>query len=875
MIQRSPGLATFAVMLVAIVGGGVLALPIALAQFGPILAAVVVAGMGVLSMFTMGVLTLAVTRSASVAAGRGRLVTMTSEHLGPTSTRSTTAMSIVNWLGHLVVYFLGLAGTLAAVFGGAPAIWSVGIGVVIALLILLQARKVFVASATVIAVVNLALLVVLILLVALHVEPHLVDPGTVTRQLHGWSEWRSALRLVFGAVLWAYFGHTAIFAIAPEVLAVEPTGRSLLRGAVSAMFMATVINIAWVLVVLGSIPGNALERNESTGVTVIARTVGGPFTVLATLFVILAIGGGAANSAFALTDVVAELLPDHERFVALLRPGVSIEADEPATATRIVVTVVERNGRRALVARARRGEKVATADVDDAVWDARALVAEVGGMPRRHWFRVTTEGVLPDGILVRVDATLPLTQHPMGAEPWWHRAPEENEIAVMRAVTRQPGDLATLADRLGLEPEVLTPITERLVDQGSVRVDDEGRFRAVLGTKRRMRSTSTASRLDALFGDDGEARGTEGADRAHAASDRLQDLLGSTTGTPTPPRRTVAARLDPLAALDPTDDTTEGPPAPTGEPPARPERPARPDPFAALDPPDAATDTATTGEPSAAAVPAPQPVSLSVDEQIGVEIAAAEATDGGRGALSDLLKTEVVRHAVRVVPVIVAIGITIGCIAASYGFADLLSLIAIATIMFLGGVLPVLLGLAMRVHAERRGAPGLKHVWTLWVLFAVYAAASGVYAVAIYRDLLPRVIAAIALALSVACMFTARRFGAFRPRSTVAVELDDAGTVDTTVLVAGRPRAAVAPSTLVDSLASLVVEVDGPVVSPVLVAARQGEGVPPVLETWQVIVVDPSGTERFWREGAVSDVTGDLVTLPDDTAGLRVRWTLR
>ena len=846
MIQRSPVLATFAVMLVAIVGGGVLALPIALAELGPLLAGVVVAAMGVLSMFTMGAIARAATRSASVATGRGRLVTMTSEHLGPVTTRSTTAVSVVNWLGHLVVYFLGLAGTLAAVLGGASAAWVVGIGVLTALLILLQARRVFVASATVIAVVNLVLLAALIVLVAVNIDPALVSPTRVTGRLEGWGEWRNALRLVFGAVLWAYFGHTAIFAIAPEVLRVEPSGRALVRGSVAAMVAATMINVIWVVVVLGSIPGGSLIENESTGVTVIARTVGGPFTVLATLFVILAIGGGAANSAFALTDVVAELLPDRERFVALLRPGVSIETDEPTTATRIIVTVVERDGRFVLTGRARRGEQTANADIDDAVWDARALVDRVGGMPRRHWLRVTTEGTLADGVLVRVDATLPLTQHPIGAEPWWHRAPEQNEIAVMRAVTRQPADPDTLADRLGLTLDVLTPITDRLVAQGSVRVDDQGQLRAVLGIKRRMRSTSTASRLDALFDDDGSARETAGAARARDAAAGLDALLGG-GAAPAPARtRRASSRLDALAGIGDPETGAEPEPTPTPEPEPEPE-------------PKPAPEVELTPGPEPEPNPTPEP-----------------APEGAPGAgWSRILQVEWVRHAVRVMPVIVGIAITLACIAASYGFADLLSLLAIATIMFLGGVLPVLLGLAMRVQAERRGSPGRTRVWALWTLFGAYVIASGLYAVAVYQEVLPRAIAAIAFALSVMCMVAAQRFGAFRPRSTVAIELDPAGPIDTTVLVAGEPRAATAPRAVVDSLQGIVVEVDDPVVSPVLVAARQGDGVPPTLETWQVSVVDVDGTERFLREGAVSDVTGELVEVPEVNAGIRVRWTFR
>jgi hypothetical protein len=190
-------------------------------------------------------------------------------------------------------------------------------------------------------------------------------------------------------------------------------------------------------------------------------------------------------------------------------------------------------------------------------------------------------------------------------------------------------------------------------------------------------------------------------------------------------------------------------------------------------------------------------------------------------------------------------------------------------------VLPVLLGLAMRVQAERRGAPGRTRVWAMWTLFAVYATASGLYAVAVYEEPLARTIAAVAFVLSLVCMVAAQRFGAFRPRSTVAIELDDAGSIDTTVLVAGEPQAARAPRAVVDSLQGLVVEVDLPVVSPVLVAARQGDGVPPVLETWQVAVVDPDGTERFLREGPVSDVTGELVEVPEANAGIRVRWTFR
>jgi len=832
MIQRSPTLATFAVMLVAIVGGGVLALPIALSQFGPVPAGIVVVLMGILSTLTMATLTKAVTRSATVAAGRGRLVTMTSEHLGPLTTRTTTGVSIVNWLGHLVVYFLGLAGTLAAVFGGATALWSVGIGVLVTLLILLQARKVFIASASVVAAVNLVLLVALVVIVATHVDTALIRIGDFGGSLHGLDEWRNALRLVFGAILWAYFGHTAIFAIAPEILKVEPSGRALLRGSVSAMIAATVINVTWVVVVLGSIPGSALERNESTGVTIIARTVGGPFTVIATLFVILAIGGGAANSAFALTDVVAELLPDNKRFVALLRPGVSIEADEPTTATRIVITVVEREHHRQLIARARRGEHVVTEDINDMVWDSRALLERVGGMPRRHWLRVTNEGTLPDGVLVRVDATMPLTQHPVGAEPWWHRAPEQNEIAVMRAVTRQPDTAAKLAARLGLGPDVLEPITQRLLTQGSIRVDPDGRFRAVLGTKRRMRSSTAASRLDVLFDLDGESGGesainqTTGADRALDASARLQGLLsGAKSASP------AASRLDALAGLD-----------------------------------EPATPPATAPSPA----PSRDLAAASVDEQLAQE----EVVDSGGGS-AGIFQSESVRHLVRITPVLAAIVITLGCIALSFGFTDLLSLIAIATIMFLGGVLPVLLGLSLRVRAERRGVPGLTWVWALWTLFGIYAAASGIYAIFIYRDVVPRVISALALALSLACMVSARKFGAFHPRSTMAVEFDPDGNLETTFLVAGTARPVSAPDRTADSMTSLVAEGRGPVVSPLLVAARQGDSVPAELETWQVTIVDRRGTERFVAEGTVSDVTGDLVEVPDDVEEIRVRWTFR
>jgi len=92
---------------------------------------------------------------------------------------------------------------------------------------------------------------------------------------------------------------------------------------------------------------------------------------------------------------------------------------------------------------------------------------------------------------------------------------------------------------------------------------------------------------------------------------------------------------------------------------------------------------------------------------------------------------------------------------------------------------------------------------------------------------------------------------------------------------AGDPQAARRLAEQLDSLQGLVGEVDAPVVSPVLVAARQGDGVPPVLETWQVAVVDPDGTERFLREGPVSDVTGELVEVPAANTGIRVRWTFR
>ena len=151
-------LPVFGVVFPTVVGGGILALPVALAPLGPLLAVAVTIGLGIVNILTIGLLALTVSRRADSIPDHARLATLAGQLLGRRTGRLTTALVGLLMLGFVVVYALGLSQSLASTAGLTPTAWAVLVLVGSVLLVGFQRRRALMTAGSTVTIVNLLLL---------------------------------------------------------------------------------------------------------------------------------------------------------------------------------------------------------------------------------------------------------------------------------------------------------------------------------------------------------------------------------------------------------------------------------------------------------------------------------------------------------------------------------------------------------------------------------------------------------------------------------------------------------------------------------------------------------------------------------------------
>ncbi|MFZ9629841.1 MAG: aromatic amino acid transport family protein, partial [Ilumatobacteraceae bacterium] len=527
---KSPTLATFGVVVVSVIGGSVIAEPIAMARIGAIPGSIVLFVMGLMNYVAVTALAGAAARSSSVSTGRGRFTRLVQEHLGARGATAAGISSLLLWFGIVVVYLLGFGRTLAEVVAGDALWWSAGLGVVVVAVVAANARRLFVRAASSVAMVNVVLLVVLMVLALAQFKWHLFVhlpfrdsapdpfvPDTIVKRLSGASADRiehavtaarlqiptlaqittsSSLRenldLVFGTALFVYAGQTALFSVAPEVMRADPSGRSLVRGSQYALAAAIVMNAGWVLAALSAVPSAKFLEVRSLGVEVIGAALGGPTKWLAAIVVVLGFGVGAVNAAFALADVVTERLPSLHVSEVLLIPGVSVEVEEPSVGVRLVITAIDDHGRLALVARARSDSRSEWTYIAGDQWEANSLLSRFGKVPSHRWLRLTVLGESAAAVVVRVEGTMHIEHWPRADAVWWNDDLSLAELRMVQSLVRVPADESVLAARLGLDRSVVDPMVTRLLSEGAVTRGADGELRPVLGHRHRARSAVVA-----------------------------------------------------------------------------------------------------------------------------------------------------------------------------------------------------------------------------------------------------------------------------------------------------------------------------------------------------------------------------------------------
>lgn len=473
--RRVPSwLAVFAVVFPTVVGGGILALPVALAPLGPILAVVVTALLGLLNMLTIGLLALSVVRRADSLPPFARMGTLARELLGRGAATVTTIVVAVLMLGLVVAYTLGLSYSLAAALGLSASVWSVSALTCSAVLVGFQFRRALMTAGTAVTISSIVLLGTLMVLLVQHVDADMLLAGPpVPLGIPSFT-------LVFGALMGAYFGHTSVPTIAPAALRSDPTGRSLIVGSVAAMGAATVVNTGWVFVTLGSTPAADYRAAGSTGIDLV-RAVAGPFAGwLALAFVLLALGVAGMISSFVLGDVAIEQLPLPRALELDLSTGAVLHARDGGTEP-LVLTIAARPDGTGLVAHAQCGRRLASESITSASWSASALASTVGGRRWGRWLHADVRGTH-----IRVRSTMLLDVDTRQASAAVRVLDEGMAGRATALLLRTPRTASDLAGALGCPLEEAQSVLNDLAADGVAECHADDTWHVHLGHRRRI-----------------------------------------------------------------------------------------------------------------------------------------------------------------------------------------------------------------------------------------------------------------------------------------------------------------------------------------------------------------------------------------------------
>jgi len=196
---------------------GLLALPIALANVGPLWGVVIIFCFGVINMLTVAALAETVVRSGVARFGLGFLGQLAQEYLGTAATTLLTLALVISNFLVLIIFFLGVGGTLAGATGLPAPIWMVFLFAVTLYFLSRRSLNATVTTNLLIVFVNL-LIVLTILLLAL--------PAFQWRNLTGTGALPpftpAALGSIVGILSATFLSHFLVATYGPVILRATP-----------------------------------------------------------------------------------------------------------------------------------------------------------------------------------------------------------------------------------------------------------------------------------------------------------------------------------------------------------------------------------------------------------------------------------------------------------------------------------------------------------------------------------------------------------------------------------------------------------------------------------------------------------------------------
>lgn len=297
----------FALTITEIVGAGTLALPIAFAKIGAAAGVAVLVIIGIVNLLTVSYLVEASARNSSIRYGSAFVGKMVSEYLGPWASVLLRLALFAYCCMILASYYTGFASTLSAVTGLADQIW-VGVLCAVGLFLILRRSLVgTVASALIIGMINIGILLILSVIAFSHATAENLLRVDIPI-FNGRSFEATDAHLIFGVVLVSYFGHLSVSNCAQAVLRRDPDGHSLKSGTIAAMIVAIVIYCIWTLGVGGAIDGEVLHHESGTALGPLTTQLGAEVYVLGAAFAVLGLGMSSIHYALGIFNIAHELI---------------------------------------------------------------------------------------------------------------------------------------------------------------------------------------------------------------------------------------------------------------------------------------------------------------------------------------------------------------------------------------------------------------------------------------------------------------------------------------------------------------------------------------------------------------------------------------
>jgi hypothetical protein len=163
-------------------------------------------------------------------------------------------------------------------------------------------------------------------------------------------------------------------------------------------------------------------------------------------------------------------------------------------------------------------------------------------------------------------------------------------------------------------------------------------------------------------------------------------------------------------------------------------------------------------------------------------------------------------------------------------------------VLVLGAFLPPILGISLRRRAERESV----RVWPIdlpgfeWALLISLIVLIGLYGAFVLEDRVVGALAVIDSVIAVVLIITGGMSGAFSRRSTINIDLNDAGIATVQALEGGVSVPSVVESVPVKR--TVTVTVPSGLRAPILLLASQGDALPAGLSHFHVIAASSSAS---------------------------------